>query len=88
MKKKNASDDCELRQQFPGFPGFFTFLYLAVLLFSLTNLANCRFSRFATKKFTWFSITTFFVHNQIKLPMRKSGDEKLCLSTLNTYSNI
>ena len=20
--KKNASDDCELRQQFPGFPGF------------------------------------------------------------------
>ena len=54
--------------------------------FSLTNLANCWFSRFATKRFTWFSITTFFVHNQIKLPMRRSGDEKLC--TLNTYSNI
>ena len=31
--KKNALDDCELRQQFPGFPGFFTFLYLVVLLF-------------------------------------------------------
>lgn len=62
----------------------FYFLIPRSATFSLTNLANCRFSRFATKRFTWFSIATFFVHNQIKLPMRRSEDEKLCLKYL-TY---
>ena len=49
----------------------FYFLIPRSATFSLTNLAKCRFSRFATKQFTWFSIATFFCSQSDKIASEK-----------------